>query len=102
PLPLGVHLQLATGVNYTDRSTSDFAILESHLAYGGESIQNATKIESTSGLTQHQATYGVYIEPTFSRKRLWLSTGLRLDGGNAFGSGTRLSAFPKVSLSYLL
>ncbi|MBX6330970.1 MAG: TonB-dependent receptor, partial [Gemmatimonadaceae bacterium] len=102
PLPWGIRLQLASGVNYTDRSTSDFAILKSHLAYGGESIQNATKIESTTGLTQDQATFGWYIEPSFSRKRLWLSTGLRLDGGNAFGSSAHLTALPKISLSYLL
>jgi TonB-linked SusC/RagA family outer membrane protein len=102
PLPWGFHLSTAVGANYTDERTADLSLDGSDLAVGGTSVGQTGQVTGKSEQQSTQATFGWYVEPTFSNKRLWFSTGLRLDGGNAFGSGVRYTALPKLSLSYLL
>jgi TonB-linked SusC/RagA family outer membrane protein len=101
-LPWDFHLQTAVGVNYTDQHTSDLGISGSNLAAGSSSVGTAGQINTVSELDQNQATFGWYVEPSLNRKRLWLSTGIRFDGGNTFGAHEKLAGFPKVSASYLL
>jgi TonB-linked SusC/RagA family outer membrane protein len=102
PLPWGFHLQLSIGANYTNQHTSDMAVTGNDLATGGSSVAQAAKILSLTELQQGQATFGWYVEPAINRKRFWLSTGLRFDGGTAFGAHASLAGFPKVSASYLI
>jgi hypothetical protein len=48
------------------------------------------------------ATYGWYAQPTFHfRSRLFISPGLRFDGGSASGTGNTMNIFPKTDVSYL-
>jgi TonB-linked SusC/RagA family outer membrane protein len=102
PLPWGFRLSAATGANYTGVRTADLSLSGTELAVGGTSVGQAGRLTGKSEQQSQQATFGWYVEPTFSNKRVWFSTGLRLDGGNAFGSGVRYTALPKLSLSYLI
>jgi TonB-linked SusC/RagA family outer membrane protein len=101
PLPWGFALQTAAGANYTSSRTDDATFFGTDIPVGVVSPGQAkyrTFDESRSELT----TFGWYIEPTLSRKRIWISTGIRLDGGNTFGTQAKLAGFPKVSASYLI
>jgi TonB-linked SusC/RagA family outer membrane protein len=101
PLPWGFALQTALGANYTSTRTDDAIFAGTDIPVGVVSPGQAkyrTFDESRGELT----TFGWYIEPTLSRKRIWISTGVRLDGGNTFGTQAKLAGFPKVSASYLI
>jgi TonB-linked SusC/RagA family outer membrane protein len=102
PLPAGFKLQTAAGVNYTGTSIADFFATGRGLRPGTSSLNGATEVQAPSEQRSDLATFGWYIEPTISHKRLWISTGLRLDGGSTFGSHATLPLFPKVSVSYLI
>jgi hypothetical protein len=50
----------------------------------------------------HTATYGWYAQPTFNfGSRLFVSPGIRFDGGSASGPGNTMNIFPKTDVSYL-
>jgi TonB-linked SusC/RagA family outer membrane protein len=102
PLPWGFRLQTALGANYVNQRTVDLSVSGLNLPVGGSSVGQAAQILSVGEQRQEQATFGWYVEPTLAGSRFWLSTGLRLDGGNAFGSGVKLVGLPKVSMSWLL
>jgi hypothetical protein len=74
----------------------------SGLAEGTESLNEAAAITALNENSVDQATYGVYVEPSITSRRLSISTALRFDGASTFGSSTSLPAFPKVSASYLI
>jgi TonB-dependent SusC/RagA subfamily outer membrane receptor len=101
PLPRGLHLTTAVGGNFTSRRTSDVSVYASNLSAGSGSLGGAVMDHGTDSRLE-QRTFGWYIEPTISTRRIWISTGVRLDGGNTFGSNVKLAAFPKVSVSYLI
>jgi TonB-linked SusC/RagA family outer membrane protein len=97
----GVTLRTAVGANYTGTSISDALFTGTDIPLGATSPVQAivrTDNESQSAVQ----TFGWYVEPTISTKRLFLSTGLRFDGGNTFGAHATLAGFPKVGLSYVL
>ena len=100
-LSRGFRLQLGTGVNYTGASVQDLSGNVLGLRKGTELPNDDAEI-LLSQQAVDQATFGWYIEPSISHRRFWLSTGLRLDGGNTFGTQVRLPAFPKLSFSYLV
>ncbi|MBX6331627.1 MAG: SusC/RagA family TonB-linked outer membrane protein [Gemmatimonadaceae bacterium] len=102
PLPWGLRLQTAVGGNYTRQSVNDFSALATGLPPGGSSIGLAGQVTGVSEARTEQATFGWYLEPTLAHKRFWLSTGIRMDGGNTFGRRTTLAGFPKMSFSYLI
>ena len=101
PLPAGFTLQMSAGANYTSTRTNDSFLGGTDVPVGAVSPEQAKVVGFGESRTDVE-TIGWYVEPTFSRKRLWISTGLRLDGGNNFGSHVSLAGFPKVSVSYLL
>ena len=101
-LPLGFNLQTAVGANYTSTGTSDILVSGTNLAAGTTSLNGAGQIQPPVQTQTDLTTFGWYVEPTISAKRLWISTGLRLDGGSTFGSHVSLPLFPKVSVSYLI
>ncbi|HEX6536660.1 MAG TPA: SusC/RagA family TonB-linked outer membrane protein [Gemmatimonadaceae bacterium] len=102
PLPFGARLTTAIGGNFTDSQTSDVSVFASDLAAGSSSLTGAGQIDHGAESRLEQRTFGWYIEPAINTRRFWLSTGLRLDGGNTFGSNVKLAAFPKISASYLI
>jgi TonB-linked SusC/RagA family outer membrane protein len=102
PLPLGLRLQTAVGVNYTRQQTADLTTSVQGLNTGATSVGGGITPLPPVEAQEEASTFGWYIEPTLSHKRFWLSTGLRMDGGNTFGSRASLAHFPKVSLSYLI
>ena len=101
PVRGGFRLQLATGVNYTGESVEDLGANIQGVSDGTESPLPGAEVRFSRG-NADQATFGWYIEPSISHRRFWLSTGIRLDGGNTFGTRVKLPAFPKLSLSYLV
>ncbi|HEX6534031.1 MAG TPA: TonB-dependent receptor plug domain-containing protein [Gemmatimonadaceae bacterium] len=101
PLPWSVKLQTAVGANYTSTRTNDAVFYGTDIPVAAISPEQAIDHSSTE-IRSDLTTFGWYVEPTLSRKRLWISTGLRLDGGNSFGSRAKLAGFPKVSASYLI
>jgi TonB-linked SusC/RagA family outer membrane protein len=101
PLGRGFQLQFATGVNYTAKAITDMTGTAENLPAGTGS-PGQTSITSFLENREDQATFGWYVEPTISHKLVWLSTGMRLDGGSTFGTRVKLPTFPKLSLSYLV
>jgi TonB-linked SusC/RagA family outer membrane protein len=102
PIGAGFRLQFATGVNYTGQSIADLSGSVSNLADGTGSLNRRGEITNLSENLLDAATFGWYVAPSVSHKRFWLSTGLRLDGGNTFGTRLTLPIFPKLDLSYLI
>jgi len=102
PLVWGFHLQLATGANYSKTSQSSLVTAVSDLADGTTSVNGAGEIGFSSQSVSNVTSFGWYLEPTFTRERFTISTGVRLDGSSSFGSNVSLPVFPKVSASWLL
>ena len=102
PLRGGFQFQFATGVNYTGQSIADLTGRVQNLADGTGSVNQGAEITQLSENRLDAATFGWYMAPSVSHKRFWLSTGLRLDGGSAFGTRVELPIFPKLDLSYLI
>jgi TonB-linked SusC/RagA family outer membrane protein len=102
PLRWGIRLQTSVGANYTDQRTADVLISGQNLPLGSTSVGTAGTITGVADNEVQQATFGWYVEPTLVAKQFWLSMGLRLDGGNSFGSSVRLFKLPKVSPSWLI
>jgi len=101
PIGHGFRVQLAAGANYIGQSTEDLSGSASGLVKGTEEpIQGS--LMTMDRRRVEQATFGWYVEPQINHKRFWLSTGIRLDGGNTFGTRVKLPSFPKLSASYLL
>jgi TonB-linked SusC/RagA family outer membrane protein len=99
-LPWGIKMQTSLGANYVETSLEDLQLSGRNLPAGTTSLNGAGQIDAPTENQSDLATFGWYIEPTFSTRRIWLSTGLRLDGGSTFGKQATLPAFPKISLSY--
>jgi TonB-dependent SusC/RagA subfamily outer membrane receptor len=102
PLRLGFRFQFAAGIQYTDQSIADLKAAVRGLGEGTESVNRAAEILNLRENSVDRATFGWYIEPGISHRRLWLSTGLRFDGASTFGTRLRLPSFPKLSVSYLI
>lgn len=101
PLSKGTRLRTAVGANYTRNKSDDL------IASGQELIANAQGIEGariiiTTPQRNEVTTFGYFIEPTFESRSFFLSTGIRLDGADTYGSKQSLAGFPKVSASYLM
>jgi TonB-dependent SusC/RagA subfamily outer membrane receptor len=101
-MPLGFRLQTAVGANYTHTSTNDFQESAQGLAPGTSSFTQASQFSTPQGNALDVKSFGWYVEPTFSQKRFWISTGIRIDGGSTFGTHVTLPVFPKLSFSYLV
>ena len=102
PVGLGFTLRIGSGVNYTSKSVNDLITEATGLPEGTESLNGAAEIRSLRENRVSRATYGWYVEPGLNNGRLFVSTGLRLDGGSTFGARAKLPRFPKVSVSYLV
>ncbi|HEU4640831.1 MAG TPA: SusC/RagA family TonB-linked outer membrane protein [Gemmatimonadaceae bacterium] len=102
PLPLGFHLQIATGANYTKTATSSLSTGVTGLADGTSSINNATEIDFATQSASDVTSFGWYLEPSFTHRKFTISTGLRLDGSSSFGNNVKLPVFPKLGASWLI
>ncbi|HEU4588171.1 MAG TPA: TonB-dependent receptor [Gemmatimonadales bacterium] len=101
-LPLGFRFETSAGANYTNTSTADLTAFGADIPPGTSSFTGAAGERAMSEYRTDQTSFGWYVEPALHNGRLYLSTGLRLDGGNTYGSHISLATFPKVSASYLL
>jgi TonB-linked SusC/RagA family outer membrane protein len=101
PIGHGFRVQLAAGANYTGQAVEDLRGSAGGLVKGTEAPW-AGSLMTVDRNSVDQATFGWYIEPQISHKRVWLSSGIRLDGGSSFGTKVKLPAFPKLSFSYLV
>lgn len=97
----GFDLRVAVGANYQRVSTADLGAYGTGLSAGSQTVAGAGSI-SVRGAGSDQATFGWYVEPAISHKRFWLSTGIRMDGGNTYGAQVKLVGLPKVNASWLL
>jgi TonB-linked SusC/RagA family outer membrane protein len=102
-LPLDWRMDASVGANYMKRSVADVSMRGADLPAGTSSITQAAEILGVREYAEDATSFGVYVEPTFShRQRLWVSTGIRMDGGSTYGSNVSMPIFPKVSASYLI
>ncbi|HKU61452.1 MAG TPA: TonB-dependent receptor [Gemmatimonadales bacterium] len=101
PLSRGWDIRTAVGGNYTRQRTNDLIASGRGLIQGAAGLDGAHEIVTTPQRSE-VTTFGWYIEPTLESHRFWLTTGLRLDGADTYGSHQSLAGFPKVSLSYLV
>jgi TonB-linked SusC/RagA family outer membrane protein len=101
--PIGAFkLQTTVGANYTSTFVADLVAAGRDIPDGVTSVVQAATV-TTSEDHSTLTTFGWYVEPQLAwRQRLFASTGVRFDGGNTYGSRSKLVGFPKVSLSYLL
>lgn len=102
-LPLGgaTRLRTAVGGNFSRTRSNDLIAQGTELIAGATGLDGARKIITTPQRSTI-STFGWYVEPSLEHKRLFVSTGLRLDGGDTYGAQQSLARFPKVSVSYLL
>jgi TonB-linked SusC/RagA family outer membrane protein len=100
PLRWGVQFKTSVGTNFTQTTINDLSTFGRGLAPGQTSIDGAG-IVSTAERKGDETTFGWYVEPSISHKRLWLSGGVRIDGGNTYGSHVSFAGFPKLTLSWL-
>lgn len=84
PLGFGFVFRTNVGANLVSTSTSDLVSSAQGLQSGTGSLTGATHVYS-SEQGSNTSVYGWYIEPGITGQRFALSTGLRLDGGNAYG-----------------
>jgi TonB-linked SusC/RagA family outer membrane protein len=102
PLPLGFHMQLAAGANYSHNSNAILNTRVSGLADGTSSLNGAGEIVGTTEVVTDVTSFGWYLAPSFTHRRFTITTGLRLDGSSAFGTKVELPAFPKLGVSWLI
>ncbi len=98
-LPYGLNFRTAIGANYYAAENQTLSVMTSNLPAGSETVGNS-QISITESHSD-EATFGWYIEPQISHKRLWFSPGIRFDGGNTYGTGVPLFKLPKLSFSWL-
>ncbi|MBX6333464.1 MAG: TonB-dependent receptor plug domain-containing protein, partial [Gemmatimonadaceae bacterium] len=101
PLGWGFLFNTAVGANYTQTTIGDIMTNASGLAPGQTSIDGASLVVSSERKAD-ETTFGWYVEPSISHKRFWLSGGVRIDGGNTYGSHVSFAGFPKLNLSWLI
>jgi TonB-dependent SusC/RagA subfamily outer membrane receptor len=104
PLPWGIRLTTAVGLNVL--STSQEA-LSGQTFDLGQGVINPSSFGDPNNPTQRAtsgaSTLGWYVAPSLAiNGRLYISNGLRFDGGSATGHQAQFKGFPKTSVSWLL
>lgn len=102
PLPGGFVFKLNTGVDFSNTREDDLHLDVRKLPEGMETVTAAAEVYYKKQHYSDRSTFGWFVEPGINHRRLWISSGLRLDGGSNFGSRVKLPRFPKLSVSYLL
>lgn len=88
------------GVNMNDQST---ARNTSSVSGVGVGIERPTSTGSATQSRYATTIAGWHLEPQFSfDNRLFITPGFRIDGGNATGSRSKFSGFPKINVSWLM
>jgi TonB-dependent starch-binding outer membrane protein SusC len=86
-------------------STEEHSVVGYSLNFPGPTNPTLStgSIQSTSEDRLRVLTGGFFVQNlTGFRDRFFLTTGLRIDGSSAFGSGFGLQAYPKISASYVV
>lgn len=102
PLPLGFHLQLTMGADYSKTSTADMGAMVRGLVDGTSSLNGAGEIASLRDALIDKESFGWSVEPLFDIGHFYFSTGLRFDGGSTYGSHVKLPPFPKLGASWAI
>lgn len=90
------------GAQYNHRSELDNAASGSQLAPGSVSVAGAA-VQTTTEVNLGTIVTGGYVEETLGlNDRLFVTGGLRADGGSAFGQSFKTAAYPKASMSWLV
>jgi TonB-linked SusC/RagA family outer membrane protein len=97
-----VRSKTSVGVQYNRRQFETSAASATNLVPGSATVAGgSTQTASESSIEGIVA--GAYAEQAFSiHDRLYLTGGIRFDGGSAFGADFRTSAYPKASVSWLV
>lgn len=105
----GFRFETSAGVNLTTQHTDDVTSSAVGLVPGTSSLSGARRFTVVDAGT-NSSVFGYYVEPRVTGDRLSLSTGLRLDGGSAYGARlTRsggglfgLLSLPKLNGSWVI
>jgi outer membrane receptor protein involved in Fe transport len=106
PLRWGVVFETNVGTNITTTNTHDLIGSGLGIIPGTNSLAGATRVFLTEG-EANTSVFGWYIEPHLTGQRFALSTGIRLDGGSAYGArvtrtGGGLLGLPKLNGSWVV
>jgi TonB-dependent SusC/RagA subfamily outer membrane receptor len=100
PLPYGARINFATGLNVVSTRSG---ILQGQVHSLPRNVMSPTSLTAGTQSSASQATYGYFVEPQLRlTPKLFVNLGLRLDGGSASGSNSGLTAFPKITQSFVL
>lgn len=84
PVGWGFVFETNLGTNLTTTTTNDLQSSATGLIPGTSSLSGATNIAAAQQ-GSNTSVYGWYLEPRIVGQRIAISTGLRLDGGSAYG-----------------
>ncbi len=91
----------SAGAQYNHRSELDNQAMATNLPPGAVSV-SAGAIQTTREVNLETIVTGGYVEQALGlNDRLFLTGGLRADGGSAFGAAFKTQLYPKVSASWL-
>jgi TonB-dependent SusC/RagA subfamily outer membrane receptor len=108
PVGWGFVFETNVGANLTTTNTKDLVSSAFGLRPGTRTVAGALRV-AVNELQANTSSFGWYIEPRIAGQRLSLSTGIRLDGGSAYG--TRLTrsgglgnllSLPKLNGSWVI
>ncbi|MGH7719737.1 MAG: TonB-dependent receptor domain-containing protein, partial [Gemmatimonadaceae bacterium] len=96
-----VTARTAVGAQYNRRGINTTGVAAFNLPPGSQSVAGAAVIQGFES-TVESVVAGTYAEQTVAyRERVFLTTGLRVDGASSFGSGFSTAVYPKASISWL-
>ncbi len=97
-----VSSKTSAGVQYVHRAELDNAATAANLAPGTVSVAGGA-LQTATEANVETIIAGGYGEQTFGlNDRLFVTGGLRADGGSAFGQGFGTAVYPKASASWLV
>ncbi len=103
PLRWGFALETNLGVNLTTTHAGDLVTSVSGIVPGTVSINGAKTLGTLFERQEDLSVFGWYIEPRITGQRLSFSTGIRFDGGSAYGARvTSLLSLPKLNGSWVI
>lgn len=98
----GFRLETALGVNYAATTLTEITAGGKGLADGSSSLTGLAFLDPPTETGGAVSTLGWFIEPRISHKRIWITPGIRFDGGSTVGSRAKLAAYPQLGVSYLI
>lgn len=102
PLRMGLAFEASAGANLTTKYTSDLVAAARGLLPGTITFSRAQWIDVREQ-REDLSVFGWYVEPRITGQRFSLSSGIRLDGGSAYGTRlTSMLGLPKLNGSWVI